>query len=177
MINSESRVAKIAAKYIESREAIPKSFIQSLVESEDIEMQGIAYRIFDQFPFLIGYKYKKNEYIDFMILFLRRCLLENPDGDFSESRYSAAHSIVSIYRALAKDRSENSLELIKIRDILKNMYCDGSEDVKAAVINGVLEHLFLEKTIRMEFEGWKRDRCLRSAYLQAIEYGKQQQKI
>ncbi len=170
MINSESRVAITAAKYIESREMIPKSFIKSLVDSEDIEMQGIAYRIFDQFPFLIGYKYTKSEYVDFMILFLRRCLLENPDGDFSESRYIAAHSIVSIYRALTKDGPKNNSELAKIRDMLKKVYCDSSEDVKTVVINGVLEHLFLEISIRMEFEDWKHDKCLRPAYSQAIEY-------
>lgn len=170
MINSESKVAIIAAKYIESREVIPKSFIKSLVESEDIEMQGIAYRIFDQFSFLIGYDFTKSEYVNFMILFLRRCLLENPDGDFSESRYIAAHSITSIYRALKKEGPKNSTELTKLRNMLKEVYCDGCEDVQMAVINGVLEHLFLEIPIRIEFEDWKHDRCLRSAYLQALEY-------
>lgn len=57
-----------------------------------------------------------------------------------------------------------------IRELLAALYKHGNEDVRLAIINGALEHLFEDEEIKKEFADWKNDKELNSAYLKAAEW-------
>jgi hypothetical protein len=57
---------------------------------------------------------------------------------------------------------------------LVNLYkhLEGDDEIKSAVICGVLEHLFEDPEIVKDFSDWERKPKLKEAYNQAIEWGK-----
>lgn len=62
--------------------------------------------------------------------------------------------------------------MINIKEMLKKFYLEGNDEIKSAVVYGVLEHLFEDPEIVKDFSDWERTPKLKEAYNQAIEWGK-----
>lgn len=100
----------------------------------------------------------------FVRAYLRRCIIENPDSEWTDTRYLAGHSLVNWFVGLWRDRTVPRSLFPGIKDWLAGLYKEGDEDVRDAVINATLEHLFEDRNIAKFFADWKSDPVLRKAY-------------
>lgn len=158
--------------YVNYKNKIPLNKIEKWMASEDIEVQGAAYRIFDQLQHLIETMPEMKDIIHFYISFFRRCIIENPEGEYSENRWTATYSLVRFYKALKKDVAVPKNFLAEIRLMLSEVYKGGDEAVRQAIVDGSLEHLFEDSEILNDFKDWKNDNILKLAFEKALKFSK-----
>lgn len=115
------------------------------------------------------------DYQHFHVNYYERCLRENPDGVWCDSRYIAAHSLVAWFKGLWNDKTVSRDALRELKSLLARVYRSGDEKLKVAVITGALEHLFTDPTILRFFADWKDDPQLKAAYFEALGYADTEQ--
>ncbi len=113
-----------------------------------------------------------SEYIEFSKRYYERCLKENPDGDWSDSRYSAGADVVNIFASLWRDSSVPRPVLEDLKMWLARLYREGDTEIRTCVVQATLEHLFEQKQIREFFADWLNDEVLAVAHAEASEWYK-----
>lgn len=87
-----------------------------------------------------------------------RCIKENPDDEWADSRYTAAWDCAGWFMKL---HAENKLKILNdFTERLSVLYKSSDYKTKEAVINGFLEHVLRKKSTHRYFRGWKRDQTL-----------------
>jgi hypothetical protein len=161
-------------QYVELRRKIPRNKLIEWMQSDSIDVLGATFIIFDKFANLVESMPEQELVISFYKKYFRRCILEDPKGEFAEGRYLVGYTLTGFYKALRNDKKQPQYLLKEIRDLLATLYKQGSEDVKLAIINGALEHLFEDKEVKNEFADWRNDKELSEAYLKAAEWSEKQ---
>jgi hypothetical protein len=110
------------------------------------------------------------EYIEFTMSYYGRCFRENPDGDWSSSRFMAGTEMVNIFVSLWKDASVSRQILESLKSWLEQFYREGDQTIRTCVIQATLEHLFEQEQIRECFSDWQNDEVLAVAYREASEW-------
>jgi hypothetical protein len=105
-----------------------------------------------------------DDYYDFVVPYLEQCIEQNPDGEWADSRYLAGHQLVAWTVKFWNDEKVPRKKLAEIKRRLADLYKRGDEDVRDAVVNGVLEHLFETRQLATCFNDWKSDPVLGVAY-------------
>jgi hypothetical protein len=164
-------VAAIAT-LLESGERVPLAMLRACMNSDDPEMLGIACVVLSQHAECIDGELLPVEVWPFYIRYFEKCIRENPDGEWSDSRYSAAHDLMRWYKNTRNRLDLPPHYLEDVRRMLRNVYENGDESVKLAVIDGALEHLFEDDSIIAEFDDWRTTPHLRAAYESAVEWSK-----
>ena len=159
-------------KYIDNEMPLPYAKFSGWMSSNDIEVLGAIFYIFDQRNHLILQYPSVEKVMSFYITYFSRCLIENPKGDWADNRYVAAGNLMRLYKALRKDSSISRTQMKDLRLMIKDIYKRGDSDTKKAIVNGLLEHLFEDREIQKEFEDWKMDHNLKSAYFDALSWTK-----
>ena len=108
-----------------------------------------------------------SDYHPFHLHYYERCLRENPDGVWTESRYFAAHSLVAWFKGIWKDPSIPKRAFRELKSMLARLYHEGDEQLRTCIITGALEHLFESRDISKFFSDWKDDPVLKEAYHEA----------
>jgi hypothetical protein len=141
------------------------------MQNDDIEVLGATFKLLHK-----NEHYSRivpplcfADYHRFHLRYYERCLRVNPNGTWSDSRYSAAHSFVVWFEGIWEDTSHPREALGELKSLLENLYREGDEELRCCIVTGVLEHLFENPSIREFFDDWKRHSVLRSAYSQAVE--------
>lgn len=67
-----------------------------------------------------------------------RCLREEPDGEWSDSRYSPANDLVNIFASLWRDSSVPRPVLEDLRDWLGRLYEQGDSDIRTCIVQATL---------------------------------------
>ena len=117
-------------------------------KSHDIEILGFTSALVDDARFRVEPPLTPNEYKGFVTHYYERCLKEDPNGEWSESRYSAGTTLVNIFGSLWRD-SAVPREIIKeLKDWLGRLYIEGDEKLRTCIVTATLEHLFEQKEIR-----------------------------
>jgi hypothetical protein len=157
----------------ERAEWVPKTNVISLgdlrewMTSADIEILGFAFGMTHDGRFRIEPPISPEEYVAFVKHYYGRCLRENPDGDWSDSRYSAGWDLVNIFGSLWRDAQVPRPLLDEFKVWLAGLYKAGDEEIRECIITATLEHLVEQKLIREFFSDWQKDPVLRIAYEQA----------
>src|SRR5258708_6546237 len=100
------------------------------MNSEDPEMLGIACTVLSEHAECIEGELLPVEVWPFYIRYYEKCIRENPDGEWSDSRYSAAHDLMSRYKH-ARNRSDVPRHYLEdVRRMLRTVYENGDESVK-----------------------------------------------
>jgi hypothetical protein len=79
--------------------------VQRWMDSNDIEILGLTYAVISNGRFRIEPPISQSEYVEFIKRYFERCLRENPDGEWSDSSYSAGGDLVNLFAALWRDSS------------------------------------------------------------------------
>jgi hypothetical protein len=146
--------------------------LENWIETGDIETWGTVAWLIKGWPHLVEASVSQQTIADFLVEYYRRCIVESPNNDYSDSRYTAAHALAAWYKALRKTVHENHKLLGTLRKVLEDLYLCPDEKVRLAVVHGVLEHVFEDPDCIPDFQGWKHTAVLRSAYEEAIQWAR-----
>jgi hypothetical protein len=110
------------------------------------------------------------DYWAFLPRYLERCIIENPDSEWAHSRWAACHKLLWWFGALWDDPSINMSPIRGFKELLERLYLHGEENIRLALVQGTLEHLFENSSVREFFADWKSHPELRRAYDEAADW-------
>jgi len=141
-------IAPENAEWTPKTDVVPLSDLRRWLKSDDIEIVGFAHSLIDDYRFRIEPALTVNEYKDFLKHYFERCLREDPQGEWSDDRYSAGREMVNIFASLWRDSSVPREVLKELKVWLGDPYKEGDEKIRKCLVNATLEHLFERKDIR-----------------------------
>lgn len=159
----------------ENAEWIPKTDVLLLndlrkwMASSDIEILGFIHAMLHDGRFRTEPPLQQTDYVKFIQHYFERCLRENPDGEWADSRYSAGGDLVNIFVSLWRDSSVPRPILTDLKTWLEKLYKEGSQEIRTCIVQATLEHLFEQKDIRKFFSDWQKDQVLKVAHDAASE--------
>lgn len=160
------------AEWTPKTDVIALSDVQRWVASSDIEILGLTYSLLSDRRFRIEPPIPLSEYIRFIKHYYSRCLRENPDGEWSDSRHSALSDLVNVFASLWRDSSVPRPVLDDLKMWLAQLYKEGDADIRICIVQATLEHLLEQEPMREFFADWKNDEMLAVAYEEASEWYK-----
>ena len=163
-------IAPENAEWTLKTDVVPLSDLRRWLKSDDIEIVGFAHSLIDDDRFRIEPALTVNEYKDFLKHYFERCLREDPQGEWSDDRYSAGREMVNIFASLWRDSSVPREVLKELKVWLGDLYKEGDEKIRKCLVNATLEHLFERKDIREFFSDWKNDKVLAVAHKEASDW-------
>lgn len=149
---------------------IPQEQVLRWMLSDDVEVLGALYTLLSkQHHFQrINPLLTVSDMHPFTMRYYERCFLENPDGEWSDSRYSAGWDLVNWFAGIWRDKKVQRKILGELKDWLANLYKEGDEELRICLVNATLEHLFENGEIAKYFADWKKDPLLAKAYSDAM---------
>jgi hypothetical protein len=162
-------VAGISASPGASGGALSGAAIRRAAASDDIETLGALCHLLDKAAFRerIEPPLSFDEHHALFLRFYERCLLEDPGGEWSGSRYEAGWSLAAWSKALWHDAAVPRAKLLEIKRLLARLYKLGDGDVRICIVNATLEHLFEDRRITRWFKDWNEDAALAQAFADA----------
>ena len=106
---------------------------------------------------------------DFVLIYLGRCIAEDPSGDWAHSRYSAGREVYRLFKAWWNDGDVDPEFLAAAERWLAGLYRGGAPGVRDCLITAILDHLFEEPDIAEAFRTWRDDPVLGPAYDEALD--------
>jgi len=163
-------IAPDNAEWTPRTDTVQLEDVRRWMKSDDIEILGFTSAIIDEARLRIEPPLTPNEYKSFVIHYYERCLKENPDGEWSDSRYSAGATLVNIFASLWRDSAVPREIIAELKDWLGRLYLEGDEALRTCIVTATLEHLFEQKSIREFFSDWKQNPALAIAHRDASEW-------
>jgi len=152
-------------------ELIPREMVKRWMSSDDLEALGAVHALLHkpQYSERISPPIDVDERQCFVLHYLERCLRENPDSDWTSTRYEAGWELASWFSGLWNDPSAREFcGVVKTR--LAQLYHAGDEELRRALVDATLEHLFERRDIARFFEDWKKDPVLATGYAEALQW-------
>jgi hypothetical protein len=165
-------VAPKHAEWTPKTDVVALSDIQRWMSSTDIEILGFTGALLDDRRFRIEPPITLDDYTKFEKHYYERCLRENPDGEWSDSRYSAGWDLVNIFAHLWRDSSVPRPVLDDLKAWLGRLYKEGDPDIRTCIVQATLEHLFEQEQIREFFADWQDEKILAVAHEEASDWYK-----
>ncbi len=153
-------------------DVIPLHDIESWITSDDIEILGFTHALLSDRRFRIDPPISLSSYVSFTKHYFARCIRENPDGEWSDSRYIAGGTLVNIFASLWRDASVPRAVLLDLKNWLAALYREGDAALRTSIVHATLEHLFEQSDIREFFSDWEKDASLAEAATEASEWYK-----
>ncbi|HKV05349.1 MAG TPA: hypothetical protein VJO53_09615 [Candidatus Acidoferrales bacterium] len=141
--------------------------LREWMASSDIEIVGFAHSMMSDARFRIEPALTLEEYVEFVKTYYERCLRDSPDGEWSDSRYSAGWDLVSIFGSLWRDPQASRSLLDDLKSTLARLYREGDGSIRTCIVQATLEHLVEQKPIRQFFSDWENDPVLCVAFKEA----------
>ena len=149
---------------------IPLALIKEWMKSSDIEVLGLVESIIFERRFRIEPDLSLDDYMPFFRIYYGRCFRENPDGDWSDSRWTAGWDLANVLSSLWHSKSVPREILDEWKKWLEDLYKEGSQEIRTCIVQATLEHLLEQKAFRKFFSDWKDDAVLKQAYEKALEW-------
>jgi len=168
MSHNNSPLTEIVAE-LERYEAIDRSTVFRWMKTDDIEAMGALMSLigdgthFDR----VEPPLSLDDYYEFAATYYERCLAENPDGEWSDSRTTSGWDFAKWFLQLWDDQSVPRTLVSDLKLRLANVCKKGGAHICKALVTAVLEHLFHRPDVRDYFRDWANDPELRSSYEEA----------
>lgn len=149
---------------------VPLASLREWFESTDPEVQGAAFALLSNRP-----KFPWSPPLDMPTLdslaraYFERRIRNDDGGRWAHSRYEAAWELAGWLARHWFDSAPPG-KLMALLDWLGELYRTGDAEVRRALVDGTLEHLFERKDIRGAFKTWKNDSELSGAYGEAAQW-------
>jgi len=152
--------------------------VKAWMHTDDIEALGALYEFLTEKRFYsrVSPPLSFEDYHLFVVRYYERCLREDPEGQWCNSRYSAGWDLVNWFKGLWQDSYVPRSALWELKEWLARLYKQGDEKLRVCLITATLEHLFEDRSIAKYFADWRKDPELASAYDEALGYAKQLKK-
>ncbi|PYV54963.1 MAG: hypothetical protein DMG91_13315 [Acidobacteria bacterium] len=154
----------------EQREgSIPKVDLIEGISGDDPELAGAVYDIIttDRLKKRIEPPLADEELENLLMPYFERCILTDPKGEWTLTRYSAAWEAQGCMLKGWDNDGGSSKSFARWKKWMERLYRAGDEAIKRAIVDGILEHLFEKKGLRQFFADWKADSELKTAYEEA----------
>ncbi len=140
--------------------------------SDDLEVLGAVFELLmnRRYADRVKPELTLSDYQGFVTRYYERCMLEDPDGDWADSRYSAGWSLVNWFKGLWDDSDVPRSVVADTKSWIARVYKEGDQEIRTCLITATLEHLFERRDIQKFFQDWKQDDVLRTAYSEAAEW-------
>lgn len=156
------------AEWTPKVKVIPGDAFRQWMASEEIEILGFVYSMLDDHRFRVDPELSLDEYLEFIRRYYERCFFENPNGKWSDSRYSAGWDLVNVLAFHWNNQRVPRSVMEDWKIWLAGIYKRGSEQVQTCIVNATLEHLFEQGAFRKFFADWLKDPILSKAYKDAL---------
>lgn len=155
-----------------SRDLIRKDHVKRWMASEEIECLGALFcLLMDRACYeRIDPPLQFADYQGFVQTYLERCLREDPEGEWADSRYEAGWTLAKWFRGLWLDPAVPRSALRELKDWLARLYKEGGQEVRTCLVTASLEHLFEANEIGQFFSDWNQDSDLKKAFVDAMEW-------
>ncbi len=140
------------------------------MRTDDIESMGAIYSLIADHFDRIEPELPFDEYHPFVLTYLQRCLLEDPQSEWTETRYGAGHSINGWFVGSWRDPSQRTSTIAELKEWLAALYVAGDAEVRKALVQATLEHLFENREVAEYFSDWKEHPVLSTAYDEAMKW-------
>jgi len=149
---------------------IPGTAFRKWMTSSDIEVLGFTYHLLGDRRFSIDPRLSLDEYLKFIRHYYQRCFVENPDGEWSDSRWSAGTDLVNILASQWTNSAVPKSAMEDWKHWLADIYKQGSDEIRECLVHATLEHLLERGIFRQFLADWAKDPVLRTAYTEALEW-------
>jgi hypothetical protein len=166
------QIYKIAGSPEEPRtDLISRDTVKRWMSSNDLDALGAVHALLHKPQYLerISPPIDADERRCFVMHYLERCLKENPDSEWASTRYEAGWELASWFGGLWNDPSAREF-CGEVKDKLAALYRDGDDELRRALVDAALEHMFEQCDIARFFEDWKDNAVLGTAYREALEW-------
>jgi len=160
------------AEWVPKVNVLPLNDLHEWMTNKDIEVLGFVHAMLHDSRFRIEPPIEQVDYIKFVKHYVQRCLQENPNGEWSDSRYSAGGDLVNVFASLWRDPLVPRPVLTDLKTWLGKLYKESNREIRTCIVHATLEHLFEQKDIRKFFSDWQEDELLKAAYGEACEWYK-----
>ncbi len=145
---------------------ITQEMVNSWVQSDDLEILGMLYALLTNVRCNSFFEtnIKDDAKFNFLPNYFITCILEDPDSEWADSRYTAAIDFSSWFREICSDTKTNKTYILLIVKRLADLYLNSNDDIKEAIINGFLEHVLHDSSCEPYFKDWKINAVLNRAY-------------
>jgi hypothetical protein len=100
--------------------------------------------------------------------YLCRCIVEDPQAEWGETRYLAGHALAHWLSFWWHDGELDQPMMAAMRSQLAETYRSGDAGVRDGLLNGLLEHAFEDDDIAEFFADWRSDLTLKNVYEDAL---------
>jgi len=152
------------------RRPIPRARVLEWMRTDDIESMGALHVLITDEYDRIHPTLEYGEYHQFVLSYLKRCLLENPQGEWAETRYGAGHTFNGWFVGWWRDPARRTSTIPELKEWLAALYVTGDEEVRQALVQATLEHLFENRAVAEYFLDWRGHPILSTAYDQAMQW-------
>lgn len=141
-------------------------------EAKDIEVQGAlcSYLLDRDHSARVTPSLEFSDYHPFVSSYFLRCISEDPQGQWSESRYGAAMALANWFKGLKGDQAVPRQALSEIKQSIQNLWDGADQAVRDGILNGALEHIFEDRDARQLFDDWRKNPKYADLYKAACEW-------
>ena len=140
------------------------------MRADDIECMGATYSLITDHFDRIQPALQFDEYQPFVLRYFQRCLWEDPQSEWAETRYGAGHNIIGWFAWSWRDPDHRTSTVAELKEWLASLYVAGDSEVRTCLVHATLEHLFENREVAEYFADWKERPVLSTAYAEAMEW-------
>jgi len=159
-----------------SADTVPAERIREAMESPDLECQGELFNFIMEPGNIarVAPALEFEEYQSIVSRYLTRCVIEDPPDAVACPRWVACYEFANWFRWLWLDRSIPRSAVVEAKQLMRKLYVESGPNVRKALTQGMLEHLFENPAVRDFFSDWiTAEPELREAYNEASEWSQQ----
>jgi hypothetical protein len=144
---------------------IPESKVRGWMSSADPEVLGATYSLLSKEKLVERIKPSMafDERFAFLLRYYEFCLINNPQGEWVDDRFTAGYDFVSAFVSLW-DEERDKKYVYEMKSLLRRLYTEGTGELKDSIEQAIVEHLFEREAIREFFSDWRDDPELLPAY-------------
>jgi hypothetical protein len=149
---------------------IERQRVLEWMRTDDIDCMGAIYSLITDHFDRIQPAMQFNQYHPFVLAYFQRCLLEDPQNEWVETRYGAGHHIIGWFVWSWRDPTQRSSTVPELKGWLRTLYLAGDSEIRTCIVQATLEHLFENRGVAEYFSDWKENPVLSTAYREAMEW-------
>lgn len=149
---------------------IPRSKVREWMRATDLDVMGALYALLSEpdHAARISPRIETYEVSAFLRRYFERCITEDPQSAWSDSRYSAGWDLARWLKHLAKSPDFDSIELAEWSHWLGEVYKRGDSAIQLSIETATLEHVLDDPAVAQLFAGWLKDPALAEGYRRSL---------
>jgi hypothetical protein len=151
--------------------AIPREKVRKWMSTSDVHAMGALYDLVSEpeQSSCINPPLDSHDVSAFLRRYFERCILEDPESEWADSRHSAGWDIARWLTYWSKSNDFDADELSGWVKWLGELYKRGDEAVQLSIETAILEHILDEPALAGLFADWLNDPALAAGYQRSLQ--------